>query len=385
MRRRNFDQYFWFNKVLMQSCGIMLLPSKFLFISYFLKVTPFITTWFLLFPAIYTLCFHSSRFSLDDKVYIILGYFEVYGFAAAKALVLLIKQHKLVKLVNEFSEMWTTFSDDDYKYIKVFPKQARYFTNGFTCLIMFLLISVLTTPLMESEQIYDVNGTKELPYRAGVFDYMHNDSRSYLIWYGLQIPAACFSITHVIATDVTYIFFILHACAYAKHCQYYFTQTIRELENDDSDVNYVVVKCIKYHQKFMEQYQITEDVFHFNILMQMIMSLGLICGYSVNILFQEEELAKYVMHLLAAVLQLWMYCWPVHMLWNEATKVANAAYDFPWYDWSKYHQSIVAIIITRSQRSAKFTAGKFVPVTLETFVSVLSTAMSFFTVLRQAI
>nr|QNL15072.1 olfactory receptor 128 [Aulacocentrum confusum] len=135
----------------------------------------------------------------------------------------------------------------------------------------------------------------------------------------------------------------------------------------------------------MEHYQMIENVFHINILMQMIMSLSSICSYCINILFQEEGAATYSAHLLGAIFQLWLYCWPIDRLWIEATEVAHAAYDFPWYDWPQRDQNLISIIIARSQRSAKFTAGKFVPVTLETFVSVLSTAMSFFTVLRQAI
>ena len=50
--------------------------------------------------------------------------------------------------------------------------------------------------------------------------------------------------------------------------------------------------------------------------------------------------------------------------------IGMKAYDFPWHHWTLKEGRIVEIIISRSQKVAFLSAGKFVHMSLQTFSSV---------------
>nr|QNL14977.1 olfactory receptor 33 [Aulacocentrum confusum] len=383
-----FHNFFWLNKFLMQACGILPISSRYILLNYFTKIMPFVTSTFLVLPIICAMCARWEAFNIEAKTNIIIGFVEVYVVGGLKVFVLLLKCSKISELIKTISEIWTTIDDEVYKEIAFYATQALYFTYGFTSMVTLTLISVFLTPL-QMEFKFDENGTmiqsKDLPYTAGIF---HNDLRIYKIWYGLQIPAGFLSITHIIAPDVVFIFIVLHGCVYAKLCQIQFDKAANHFKKPQSlkiNVRKTMIKCIIYNQKFLEHYHATENVFHFHMLIQMISSLALICCYSISVLYIKGEEVKNLMHLTGAVIELWMHCWPSHSLWEKATALSDAAYALDWYNWSWYDQKLILFIMTRSQLSRKFTAANFAAITMETFISILSTAMSFFTVLRQMI
>ncbi|KAL2743705.1 odorant receptor 13a-like [Vespula maculifrons] len=56
---------------------------------------------------------------------------------------------------------------------------------------------------------------------------------------------------------------------------------------------------------------------------------------------------------------------------TQTAAVANAAYSMPWYMYSTELKRSMHIIIMRSQRAVRLTAGKFTYLSLETFASVI--------------
>ncbi|XP_043472150.1 odorant receptor 49b-like [Leptopilina heterotoma] len=65
--------------------------------------------------------------------------------------------------------------------------------------------------------------------------------------------------------------------------------------------------------------------------------------------------------------------------------IALSAYDSPWYNWTKKERKLIEIITFRSQRASYLSAGKFSYMSLHAFSSILSSAFSFFTLLRRVV
>ncbi|XP_043465049.1 odorant receptor 85b-like [Leptopilina heterotoma] len=65
--------------------------------------------------------------------------------------------------------------------------------------------------------------------------------------------------------------------------------------------------------------------------------------------------------------------------------IGLSAYDVPWHSWTKKEGKMIEIIIFRSQKVAFLSAGKFAHMSLKTFSSILSSAFSFFTLLRNVV
>ncbi|XP_076547205.1 odorant receptor 10-like [Osmia lignaria lignaria] len=93
--------------------------------------------------------------------------------------------------------------------------------------------------------------------------------------------------------------------------------------------------------------------------------------------------------MLAICSQLLMSTFCSDGLIRESVNVGQAAFSGPWHIFSmnkvgKALRHDVLMIIIRSKKSCCLTAGGFFPVCLETCTAVLSTAMSYFTLLRHS-
>ncbi|XP_054084174.1 odorant receptor 49b-like [Zeugodacus cucurbitae] len=67
---------------------------------------------------------------------------------------------------------------------------------------------------------------------------------------------------------------------------------------------------------------------------------------------------------------------------NESLKIANAAYDTPWYEGNSELRKCVQIMIARSQRPLELKSGGLYPMTLENFQAILRMSYSYFSMLQ---
>ncbi|XP_068081843.1 odorant receptor 67c-like [Anabrus simplex] len=87
--------------------------------------------------------------------------------------------------------------------------------------------------------------------------------------------------------------------------------------------------------------------------------------------------------LASEMLQLGMYCYFGDKIMTESEAVGTSAYSSPWYEGSLELKRSVRIIMTRSQRPSKVTMGKFMPLSLATFASILRGSYTYFTLLNE--
>nr|ALD51501.1 odorant receptor 5 [Locusta migratoria] len=85
---------------------------------------------------------------------------------------------------------------------------------------------------------------------------------------------------------------------------------------------------------------------------------------------------------LAAVAQLFLYCWCGQQLSHLAESISEAVYDSGWEDHDVSTQKTVAFIMWRAQKILVFKGGWFYTLTTETFVELIRLSFSYYTVLR---
>ncbi|CAK9807382.1 Odorant receptor 13a [Anthophora quadrimaculata] len=86
--------------------------------------------------------------------------------------------------------------------------------------------------------------------------------------------------------------------------------------------------------------------------------------------------------LLIIVIQLFLCNWPADLLSSKSESIGRAAYTIPWHWYPRCLRKPTNMLMVRGQKPVRLTAGKFVGLSLETFASMISTALSFFTVIR---
>lgn len=82
-------------------------------------------------------------------------------------------------------------------------------------------------------------------------------------------------------------------------------------------------------------------------------------------------------------MELFMNFYVGDTLTQESAKIANAAYDFPWYiECDKKICGILQMIICQAQQPVELTAGKFRPISIYSYGRILNAAYSYLTFLK---
>ncbi|KAL0107169.1 hypothetical protein PUN28_015591 [Cardiocondyla obscurior] len=83
-----------------------------------------------------------------------------------------------------------------------------------------------------------------------------------------------------------------------------------------------------------------------------------------------------------ALFQLLLFCIPGDDLIYESSMIYKTMYTIAWYKLPILLKTEIHLLILRSQKPSKITAGKIYVMHLENFNGVLSTAVSYFMLLR---
>ncbi|XP_012283518.1 odorant receptor 13a-like [Orussus abietinus] len=151
-----------------------------------------------------------------------------------------------------------------------------------------------------------------------------------------------------------------------------------------------LIDCIHKQNELIWIVEKMENVFSMVILGQMLMSSLLICvtGYAVmSGIATIVKTCLYAAHLMGDCTQLLLITISCNDLMTESSNVSDAIYRSNWYlvpndSFGKFVRKNVQIIMIRSQKCCYLSAGGFVAVSLQTFTKVMSTAGSYFALLR---
>lgn len=143
--------------------------------------------------------------------------------------------------------------------------------------------------------------------------------------------------------------------------------------------------CVKHHNDILDLLENMENTFNDLVLIQILGYLIAICVALYQMSLTKIPSASFMSTLsftMAMTFQCLIYCWNGNEVSLYSVKVADAAFDCRWITSSTAVKLSLVMIIQRAQRLSYLTAGKFVRLTLETFMSICRGAMSFSLVLR---
>ncbi|XP_076166223.1 odorant receptor 10-like [Ptiloglossa arizonensis] len=160
----------------------------------------------------------------------------------------------------------------------------------------------------------------------------------------------------------------------------------------DADKYYDAFKTyVRQHQALIAYCEKLENVFSFFSLGQVLLFSMLICLDGYLTLATDAHASRrliFVSHTIAIIAQLFMYTYSSDCLIQESSNVASAMYAAPWFrlPMSKYGRILrkdLTLVMIRSRVPCSLSGYGFFTVSLETYTKVLSTAFSYFTLLRQ--
>jgi odorant receptor len=144
-----------------------------------------------------------------------------------------------------------------------------------------------------------------------------------------------------------------------------------DIEERNKKIRKSLIEIVRHHNECIE---LTEKVsrMYESIIITNFVSISMIMGTcSLNIIIAEGmgKLIFFVSYLIAAVINIFLYCKNGSALEVSSAKIAEVIYNFEWYKCDKQIKYSVLTILMRSQKTTELQVPYF-SVSMETFAAV---------------
>ncbi|XP_017766951.1 PREDICTED: odorant receptor 49b-like [Eufriesea mexicana] len=352
------------------------------------------------------LCIHlwGLYFSWDD--------FKVFSYISSnsvglimdifKFLVILLYKKKFLSLITYMQTNFWHLNYDEYE--KSIIENAKhiciYFVGVQSFFSQITIFSYIIRPLLsnigknETDRIFIFNMYIDMPIYISPY---------YEIIYLIQALSLYQAGICYISFDNIFFIMCKHLASQFRILRYRIVEmpNLKVRVNLDENVNtcpsskyYNTFRsCIQQHQSLIDVCAKLEEVFAVIILGQVSIFSILICFIGYQVILANLSLSwriSFICFLLNNICQLWMFTYSCNSIMQESANIVSAVYATPWINLSmdKYGKMIrkdLQLVTMRSLRACCLTAYGFFPISLETCTKIISTAMSYFTLLKQRI
>uniref|UniRef100_A0A182XUS0 Odorant receptor n=1 Tax=Anopheles quadriannulatus TaxID=34691 RepID=A0A182XUS0_ANOQN len=189
----------------------------------------------------------------------------------------------------------------------------------------------------------------------------------------------------VVAFDGLYVAMVLYAASLMRLLR----DLLHETANPgltDAERAFFQRECILHHIRTIQLIEKINEIFSPVLLVQLFTSTSIICviafAASMHADEGDSQTMLMVLYLIAAIYQLFQFCWYGQRLQNEGTELPRSVYDAQWELCAQRFKSTQHVLLLYSQRQIEMRAWSFSAMSLETFSTIIRSAASYFTVLQ---
>ncbi|XP_014487625.1 PREDICTED: odorant receptor 13a-like [Dinoponera quadriceps] len=181
--------------------------------------------------------------------------------------------------------------------------------------------------------------------------------------------------------------FATHACGQLSVLY----KRLDELDKEDEKGNYLakqkMVDIVERHLRILSFVTRMENIFHNASFVEVTGSTITMCllGYY-SIMnwanFDGAKIAAYIIVYVSQGFNLFIFCYIGEILTEQCKNVGQAAYMTNWYNLNQSTARGLVLVILRSSKLIKITAGKLFQLSIATFGDVLRTSVAYLNILR---
>ncbi|XP_030378893.1 odorant receptor 13a [Scaptodrosophila lebanonensis] len=314
-----------------------------------------------------------------------------------------LNQSQFRNLIERFVDtIW--ISDDAHPQI---AGECRKHMNTFrimTALLACLILMYCVLPLVELFLILGLDASeKPFPYKMQFFYDPYKSWLHYVLTYFFTSYAGICVVTTLFAEDSILGFFITYTCGQFRllHERIDGLIAASNLRGNPDEVQRKYVlrlqSIARQHERLLSFSRLLEEFFNPILLVNLMISSLLICMVGFQLVTGKNmfigDYVKFVVYISSSISQLYILCGNGDTLIQHSTETAMHLYACNWESgnmkYSRSHaptdkefRTNLQIMILRSQRPVKITAFKFSTLSLQSFTAILSTSMSYFTLLQ---
>ncbi|XP_068912467.1 odorant receptor 4-like [Tenebrio molitor] len=141
--------------------------------------------------------------------------------------------------------------------------------------------------------------------------------------------------------------------------------------------------CVKYHTAIVDYATRADQAFNQMMLLHITWTSFIISilGFEITTTPDYLEAFRFVLHLSGWLGMLFIVCYYGQAIMDESSAISDAIYSFRWYEKESSMQKYVILILLRSQKALTLKACGLKVMSLATFLGVLYSAYSYFTLL----
>ncbi|XP_055533210.1 odorant receptor 63a-like [Wyeomyia smithii] len=189
----------------------------------------------------------------------------------------------------------------------------------------------------------------------------------------------------VIAFDGLYVLLTMHVVTMLSSLNLILKETTNVSFND-KESRFFLRECIKHHARAMRFMDSINEIFSPVLVVQVFTSASIICVIafhtSANANDRDSQTLVMILYLIAAFYQLFQFCWYGQRVQNESLQLPDSVYNCDWYKRSKQFQTTMQILLIEVQKTVDISAYNLFVMSLETYLTIVRTAASYFTALQ---
>ncbi|KOX69022.1 Putative odorant receptor 13a [Melipona quadrifasciata] len=337
-----------------------------------------------------------------DTIYIMCNVVTII-LVVTKIFILLIYYDELHDIIHYAKR---NFWHKDYdSYEQIIMDRCKHTCTILVCIFSFFAEGTVTTYIIRP--FIENHGRNEseriLPFNMRMPDYRISFTPYFEMLFLLQVVCAYLVGVCYHCFDNILCILNLHTAAQFRILQHRLANMCNtndhEKFHEDSEKSYVLYSTYTYekfrahvqqHQALIEFCRKLEEVFNLLVLGQVSLFSLLICLDGYLILMDDAPRSRqftFLFHITGCMCQLLMFTYSCDCLIQDSMNVANATYQSLWSllpmdEHGKMLRRDLILVILRSRTPCCLTACGFFAVSLETYTGILSSAVSYFTLLK---
>uniref|UniRef100_A0AAU6NDB3 Odorant receptor n=1 Tax=Mythimna loreyi TaxID=667449 RepID=A0AAU6NDB3_9NEOP len=154
----------------------------------------------------------------------------------------------------------------------------------------------------------------------------------------------------------------------------------------DAALHKLFVDCLVHYNKITEMCVVLHDVFAVPLLVQFGVGGWILCMAAYKIVSLKVlsiEFASTTLFIICILIELFIFCYYGNEVTAESERVTQSLYSMEWRRARLSFRRSLVLVMERAKRPLRPTAGRIIPLSLDTYVTILKSSYSFYAMLRQ--
>ncbi|XP_063382315.1 putative odorant receptor 92a [Cydia fagiglandana] len=217
-----------------------------------------------------------------------------------------------------------------------------------------------------------------------VYPFNPYDIKYWPFVYVHQMYSAYIVVTWVAGTDCLFYTCCTSICTQFRLLQKDMESIIPDRSFDEDVFREKFKSLAVRHEGIMRSVIQLESIYAKSTLFNFVTSSFLICltGFNVTALSNTGFMLAFLSFLMMTLMQIYLLCFYGDMIMTSSMEVSNAVYNSKWYTVNAKAARHLYVVQMRARKPSKLTAYSYADVNLNSFTKILSTAWSYFALLK---